>query len=83
MPDPQSASEIEPSAAAELLCRSALGADASVYFLVLAGTYVGMGALAHDFNFAPWWLAISSILVWAAPAQVILIAALGTGQFVA
>ena len=51
----------------------------SVFFLVLAGTYIGMGALAHDFGFPPWWLALSSILVWAAPAQVILISALGTG----
>ena len=78
MPDPQSTSEIEPSTAANFLAglRSAL---TSVFFLVLAGTYVGMGALAHDFGFAPWWLAISSILVWAAPAQVILISALGTG----
>jgi predicted branched-subunit amino acid permease len=78
MPDPQSTFEIEPSTAANFLAglRSAL---TSVFFLVLAGTYVGMGALAHDFGFAPWWLAISSILVWAAPAQVILISALGTG----
>ena len=78
MPDPQSTSEIEPSTAVNFLAglRSAL---TSVFFLVLAGTYVGMGALAHDFGFAPWWLAISSILVWAAPAQVILISALGTG----
>src|SRR5450759_2195794 len=43
------------------------------------GTYIGMGALAHDFGFPSWWLALSSILVWAAPAQVILISALGTG----
>src|SRR5882757_5232684 len=54
-------------------------AMASVFFLVLAGTYIGMGALAHDFGFPPWWLALSSMLVWAAPAQVILISALGTG----
>jgi len=51
----------------------------SVFFLVLAGTYIGMGALAHDFGFASWWLALSSVLVWAAPAQVILISALGNG----
>ncbi len=50
---------------------------ASVFFLVLAGTYIGMGALAHDFGFSPWWLALSTVLVWAAPAQVILISALG------
>jgi predicted branched-subunit amino acid permease len=54
-------------------------AMASVFFVVLAGTYIGMGALAHDFGFPPWWLAFSSMLVWAAPAQVILISALGTG----
>ena len=81
MPDSQSTSEIEPSTAASFFAglRSAL---TSVFFLVLGGTYVGMGALAHDFGFPPWWLAISSILVWAAPAQVILISALGTGASV-
>ena len=51
----------------------------SVFFLVIMGTYVGMGALAHDFGLSSGWLALSSILVWAAPAQVILISALGTG----
>jgi len=51
----------------------------SVFFLVLAGTYIGMGALTHDFGLASWWLALSTLLVWAAPAQVILISALGTG----
>jgi len=51
----------------------------SVFFLVLAGTYIGIGALSHDFGFASWWLALSSIVVWAAPAQVILITALGNG----
>ena len=51
----------------------------SVFFLVLAGTYIGMGALAHGFGMASWWLALSTLLVWAAPAQVILISALGAG----
>src|SRR5215471_2434294 len=51
--------------------RSAL---TSVFFVVLAGTYVGMGALAHGFGLTAWWLALSTVLVWAAPAQVILIA---------
>ena len=51
----------------------------SVFFVVLAGTYVGIGALAHDFGFAVWWLAASTVLVWAAPAQVILISTLGGG----
>jgi predicted branched-subunit amino acid permease len=56
--------------------RSAL---TSAFFLVLAGTYIGMGALAHGFGMASWWLALSTVLVWAAPAQVILISALGVG----
>lgn len=51
----------------------------SVFFLVLAGTYIGIGALAHGYGFSAWWLALSSILVWAAPAQVILISTLGLG----
>jgi predicted branched-subunit amino acid permease len=67
-----------PSGAAAFLggVKSALG---SVFFLVLAGTYVGIGALAHEFGFASWWLALSTVLVWAAPAQVILISTLGAG----
>jgi predicted branched-subunit amino acid permease len=51
----------------------------SVFFLVLAGTYIGIGALTHDYGFSSWWLALSSVLVWAAPGQVILISSLGTG----
>lgn len=52
----------------------------SVFVLVLGGTYVGIGALAHDFGFSPLWLALSTLLVWAAPAQVILLSALGAGS---
>jgi predicted branched-subunit amino acid permease len=51
----------------------------SVFFPVISGTYVGIGALAHGFGLSPWWLALSTVLVWAGPAQVILISALGTG----
>ena len=47
--------------------------------LVLAGTYIGIGALTHDFGLSAWWLAISTVLVWAAPAQVILITTVTTG----
>ena len=78
MPEHVLLSEPEPSTASIFVAglRSAL---TSVFFLVLSGTYIGMGALAHDFGFPAWWLALSSMLVWAAPAQVILISALGTG----
>jgi predicted branched-subunit amino acid permease len=51
----------------------------SVFMLVLAGTYIGIGALSHDFGLSSWWLAISTVLVWAAPAQVILITTVTTG----
>jgi predicted branched-subunit amino acid permease len=54
----------------------------TVFIMVLAGTYVGIGALAHDFGLSSWWLALSTILVWAAPAQVILISAIGVGAAV-
>ena len=54
-------------------------ASTSVFFLVLMGTYIGIGALAHDYGFSSWWLALSTLLVWAAPGQVILISSLGLG----
>jgi predicted branched-subunit amino acid permease len=53
-------------------------AATSVFFPVISGTYVGIGALAHGFGLGVWWLALSTVLVWAGPAQVILISALGT-----
>ena len=51
----------------------------SVMAYVLIGTYIGLAALAHDFGFSLWWLAASTVLVWAGPAQVILVSALGAG----
>ena len=35
----------------------------SLFFLVLAGTYIGIGALAHEFGLTSWWLALSTIPV--------------------
>jgi predicted branched-subunit amino acid permease len=55
------------------------GAWRSVLAYVVFGTYIGIAALAHDFGFSLWWVAASTLLVWAGPAQVILISALGTG----
>jgi hypothetical protein len=48
-----------------------------VFSLVLIGTYVGIGALAHDYGFSLVWVLLSTLLVWAGPAQVILLSALG------
>ncbi len=72
------APETNPSPAADFFA-GVKSAWTSVFFLVLMGTYIGIGALAHDFGFASWWLALSTLLVWAAPAQVILVSALGAG----
>jgi predicted branched-subunit amino acid permease len=51
----------------------------SVFSYVLFGTYMGIGALAHDFGFTVTWALASTMLVWAGPAQVILISTLGAG----
>jgi predicted branched-subunit amino acid permease len=51
----------------------------SVFMFVLVGTYVGIGALAHDYGFTLPWMMASTALLWAGPTQVILISALGTG----
>ncbi len=62
------------------LIAGVLSAWSSVFFVVLAGTYIGLGALAHDFGFSPWWFALSTIVIWAAPAQVVLLSALPAGS---
>jgi predicted branched-subunit amino acid permease len=68
----------QPSAAATFLA-GRRAAWISVFSLVLIGTYVGVGALAHDYGFSLDWVLLSTVLVWAAPAQVILLSALGAG----
>ncbi|MEP6839111.1 MAG: AzlC family ABC transporter permease [Bradyrhizobium sp.] len=47
--------------------------------LVLFATYLGIGALAHDSHFSLGWVLGSTLLVWAGPAQIILISMLGSG----
>lgn len=56
--------------------RSAL---TSVYVVVLIGTYIGLGALAHDVGLSSTWMMASTVIVWAGPAQLIMISAVGTG----
>jgi predicted branched-subunit amino acid permease len=68
----------QPSAAA-LFLDGVLASFRSVFALVLIGTYVGIGALAHDYGFSLAWMMLSTVLMWAGPAQVIMISALGTG----
>ena len=45
----------------------------SILALVLFGTFIGVGAFAHDTGFTLGWAVASTILVWAGPAQIILI----------
>src|SRR3954449_2048738 len=51
----------------------------TVLTLVLFATYLGLGALAHDSGFSLGWVLTSTALVWAGPAQIILISTLGSG----
>jgi predicted branched-subunit amino acid permease len=67
-----------PSSAAAFF-EGLLASFRSVFILVLIGTYVGIGALAHDYGFSLPWVLLSTTLMWAGPAQVILVSALGTG----
>jgi predicted branched-subunit amino acid permease len=54
----------------------------TVLALVLFATYLGIGALAHDTHFSLGWALLSTTLVWAGPAQIILISTLGSGATV-
>jgi predicted branched-subunit amino acid permease len=51
----------------------------SVFAPVLFGTFIGYGALCHDFGFSLLWALVSTALVWAGPAQVIVVTTVGAG----
>ena len=52
---------------------------ATILAAVLFATYLGIGALAHDMHFSLAWTLLSTTLVWAGPAQIIVITTLGSG----
>lgn len=54
----------------------------SIFFYVVFGNYCGIGALSHEFGFDPVWMVLCTLLIWAAPAQVILISTLGNAALV-
>ena len=54
-------------------------AATSVFSFVIVFTYIGYGALAHDYGFTVGWAMLSTALLWAGPAQVILVTGLGAG----
>jgi predicted branched-subunit amino acid permease len=73
--------KIEPGSANPLdgFLRGLKAGFTSVFQLVLFGTFVSIGSLAHDLGFSAPWVVLSTLLIWAAPAQVIMITALGAG----
>jgi hypothetical protein len=75
MPDPEARSG---SATGAFLfgCRTAA---TSVFALVITVTYIGFGALCHDYGFTVVWAMASTALQWAGPAQVILVTTLAAG----
>jgi len=54
-------------------------AATSVFMFVITITYIGFGALIHDYGLPLFWGMLSTVLIWAGPAQVILATALGSG----
>jgi predicted branched-subunit amino acid permease len=57
-------------------CRTAL---TSAFAFVISFTYIGFGALCHDYGLSISWAMLSTALLWAGPAQVILVTGLGPG----
>jgi len=55
------------------------GGATSIYMVVVVGSYISIGALGHDLGFPLAWTMLTTLLVWAAPAQVILISSLAAG----
>ena len=58
-------------------CRTAA---TSVFGFVITVTYIGFGALCHDYGFSVGWAMLSTALLWAGPAQVVLVTGLGPGM---
>lgn len=71
-----------PNSATAAFLYGAKTAATSVFMFVITVTYVGFGALTHDYGLALAWAMLSTVILWAGPAQVILATALGSGTSV-
>jgi predicted branched-subunit amino acid permease len=71
-------SDPPPHVAFQVFLDGVLAALRSVFFYVLVGNYIGLGALAHEVGLSFGWMALSTLLIWAAPAQVILVSTITT-----
>ncbi len=54
-------------------------AATSVFAFVIIFTYIGFGAMCHDYGLSVGWAMLSTALQWAGPAQVVLVTGLGPG----
>ena len=77
-----SPTEPAPRTAAQAFRDGLRAALRSIFFYVLLGHYSGIGALSYEFGFDPVWMVLCTLLIWAAPAQVIVISTLGTASLV-
>lgn len=68
-----------PRGAARAFLDGLVTAARSVFLFVTIGTFLGVGALAHDLGFSFSWSVAATIILWAAPAQVILMSTLSAG----
>ncbi|HWP25422.1 MAG TPA: AzlC family ABC transporter permease [Xanthobacteraceae bacterium] len=71
-----------PNSVTDAFLYGAKTAATSVFMFVITVTYVGFGALTHDYGLTLLWAMLSTVVLWAGPAQVILATALGSGTSV-
>lgn len=76
---PAPAPERTPESSAAAFFYGVRTAATSVFMFVITVTYIGFGALTHDYGLSVIWAMLSTVLLWAGPAQVILATALGSG----
>ncbi len=76
MSAPPVSPELVPTGGFLLGCRTAL---TSVFAFVISFTYIGFGALCHDYGLSMGWAVLSTALLWAGPAQVILVTGMAPG----
>jgi predicted branched-subunit amino acid permease len=68
-----------PLSSAAAYVRGLRAALMSVFTYVIFGTFVGYGALCDGLGFGFGWALLSTVLVWAGPAQLIVVTTLASG----
>ena len=78
-PEPSITPSSPPISPGRAFADGLLASVKSVFSYTLFATFVGFGALAHDLGFSVLWAALSTILIFAGPAQVISVTMLAAG----